>query len=246
MQIHVHLLPSLTSPQELAGFPVVVIDVLRATTTMVYALAAGASQIIPCLDIAEARDIARRRVPPVVLGGERGGRKIKDFDVGNSPTEYTSERVSAATIVFTTTNGTSALRYTTAADPVLLGAFVNLSAVAAQLSDFSQVHLLCAGTGGAITREDTLLAGAIVERLVVAPGREVHLDDPARLAHAAWLALGDDRFSPDTLTAALRQTQGGRNLIAIGMEADLACASQIDQFAIVPYLERSTWTIRGA
>ncbi len=243
MQIRVHLLPSLTSPQELAGCPVVVIDVLRATTTMVCALAAGANQIIPCLDIAEARDIARHRIPPVVLGGERGGRKIDGFDVGNSPTEYTSERVTAATIVFTTTNGTSALRYTTGADPVLLGAFVNLSAVVARLSDFSLVHLLCAGTGGAITREDTLFAGAIVDRLVDASGREADLDDPARLAHAAWLAIGDDRFAPATLAAALRQTQGGRNLIAIGMGADIVCASQIDQFAIVPHLEQSTWTI---
>jgi 2-phosphosulfolactate phosphatase len=160
--IQAHFLPQLTTPEALAGQTVVVIDVLRATTVITTALAAGARRVIPCLEVDEARQIAAR-LPKneVLLGGERHGLPIEGFDLGNSPADYTAERVAGRTLVFTTTNGTQAMRQCHQARRVLIGAFVNLRAVVAALTESESVHLLCAGTNGAITREDVLLAGAI-------------------------------------------------------------------------------------
>ena len=163
--IHVHLLPDLVPEEKLAGNVAVVIDVLRATTTIVHALAAGARQVIPCLSIDDARAAAASRTgEKVVLGGERQGVRIEGFDLGNSPSEYTPEAVGGRTVVFTTTNGTRAMLRCRQADHVLLAAFVNRAAVLAGNSRPSRqnVHIVCAGTGGAITREDVLVAGSLV------------------------------------------------------------------------------------
>src|SRR5438874_11853400 len=126
-QIDVYLLPALVEPAELAGKTVVVIDVLRATTTIITALANGATQVIPCLEIDEARKAAADFGSPAILGGERGGRPIAGFDLGNSPAEYSREQVAGKTVVFTTTNGTRALLRCKAARRVLLGAFISFS-----------------------------------------------------------------------------------------------------------------------
>src|SRR5262245_17681938 len=103
-QLDVYLLPDLAEPAALAAKTVVVIDVLRATTTIVHALAAGAREVVPCLEVEEARQVAARLGKVAVLRGERGGVAIAGFDVGNSPAEYTRERVGGKTVVFTTTN----------------------------------------------------------------------------------------------------------------------------------------------
>ena len=101
----------------------------------------------------------------IILGGERGGLPIPGFDLGNSPAEYTRERVAGKTVVFTTTNGTRAMQRCKQASRVLLGAFVNFSAVCRELGGVEQVVLVCAGTDGHVTREDTLFAGAVVDDL---------------------------------------------------------------------------------
>src|SRR5947208_10202296 len=105
-----HLLPGLLEPPELRGGVAVVIDVLRATSTIVHALAAGAQALIPCCEIDEARRIAATFPPgTALLGGERRGVMIPGFDLGNSPGDYTAEVVGGKIVVFTTTNGTGAL-----------------------------------------------------------------------------------------------------------------------------------------
>ena len=121
-----HFLPDLTAPEKLAGGAVVVIDVLRATTVIAHALAAGARQVIPCLEVDEALRIAQT-LPKgqAVLAGERDGLKIDRFDLGNSPAEFTPESVAGKTLVFTTTNGTRAMTYCRDARRVIIGAFVN-------------------------------------------------------------------------------------------------------------------------
>src|SRR5258706_13920045 len=134
-QLDVYLLPALVEPAQLAGKTAVVIDVLRATTTIVHALAAGATQVIPCLEVDEARRIAAELGERAISGGERGGKQIPGFDLGNSPAEYSRERVAGKTVVFTTTNGTRAMLRCKAARRVLLGAFVNFSAVCRELVD---------------------------------------------------------------------------------------------------------------
>jgi 2-phosphosulfolactate phosphatase len=161
-RLSVHLLPDLVDESELAGATVVVIDVLRATTTITYALAAGAREVVPCLEIEDARQATRRFLSgEALLGGERGGVKIEGFDLGNSPEEYTSEVVKGRSVVFTTTNGTRAMMRCRKAKRVLIGSFVNLTAVQEAIEAEDNVAILCAGTDGQITYEDVLAAGAI-------------------------------------------------------------------------------------
>ena len=261
--LNVHFLPQLVRPEDLADGTVVVIDVLRATTTIASALAAGARQVIPCFEVDEARrmavDYAAAAYPAAaaVLGGERGGRRIEGFDLGNSPAEYTRESVGGRTVVFTTTNGTKALRHCQSAKRVLLGAFVNLSAVARAVVDDEKLHLLCAGTRGEISGEDVLLAGAIVARWI---GSESHtapatanprailsFNDQARIAAACWLRLaGSGAALPawERLVAELRGSQGGRDLIEVGFDADIEAAAAIDRCDMVPRLDGASGAIR--
>ena len=185
-RLNIYALPKFADPEALDGGTVVVIDVLRATTTIVYALAAGAKTIIPCGEIDEARSVAARFLPNErILGGERGGAKIEGFDLGNSPEEYTPERVRGKTVVFTTTNGTRALLHAKRARQILLGAFVNATATVQRLIGQETVHLLCAGTDGQPTDEDIMLAGMLAEKLRQG-GAEYKLNDQAIAACDLW------------------------------------------------------------
>lgn len=245
--LHAHLLPSLMSPHCAVGHTVVVIDVLRATTTMVYALGAGAREVIPCVEVSEARQLAAQSNGRVLLGGERRGLPIDGFDLGNSPAEYTGHTVSGRRIVMTTTNGTRAIARCEGAARIYMGAFANLSAICRALRNEPQVDLLCAGTRGEITREDTLLAGAILDGLPPADTKDspaARLNDQAIIARDAWRSAGCDLTSGKRLAATLRDTQGGRNLLAIGQDRDIELAAQIDRFDILPELDRDTGAIR--
>src|SRR5262245_53129124 len=119
--VQVHLLPSLVPAGRLAGGLAVVIDVLRATTTIIHALAAGCSAVIPAAEVEEARERAGRMLAgKVLLGGERDGRPLPGFDRGNSPLEYTPAACRGTTLVLTTTNGTRALLRAAEAERVLV------------------------------------------------------------------------------------------------------------------------------
>jgi len=242
-----HFLPELVCSDDLAGRVAVVVDVLRATTTIVAALAAGARAVVPCLTIDEARRVASA-LPPgtALLGGERGGLAIEGFDLGNSPAEYTSQAVTGKTIVLTTTNGTKALVRCRGASQVVLAAFVNFSGVCEYLLRIERptlIDIVCAGTDSHQTQEDVLLAGALAGRLADAAGWQ--LDDGAAMARAAWSAVsrGDDDELPSRVIATLRDSRGGRNLIAIGMDRDIETAAEIDRFNIVPRFDPSTGAV---
>ena len=248
--INVHLLPVLVEPHELAGTTVVVIDVLRATTTIIHALAAGAKEVVPLLEVDEARDLAAKLPGQAVLGGERGGKRIEGFDLGNSPLEYTSATVGGKTLVFTTTNGTRAMLRCAQARRILIAGFVNFSAVCRELTGEEQIEIVCAGTDGHVTREDTLLAGAIVEEVgqalpdTVRKAEPALRNDQAEIAADAWRTAVGTLSGRDPLAAALRESRGGRNLIEIGQEDDIDLAAQIDRFDIVPELDIAAWRIR--
>ena len=247
--LKVHFLPSLTSAEELAGGAVVVIDVLRATTTIVHAVAAGAREVIPCLEIEEARRVAAGFPKgTALLGGERGGLKIEGFDLGNSPEEYDPATVGGKVVVLTTTNGTRAMMLCRRAKRELVGAFVNASAIARALASEENVHLLCAGTQGEITREDVLFAGCAANRLLrKLSDAEPEQNDPCRLARESYSSLLGDAGAIVQETALLhrelRHSQGGRNLIDVGLDRDIGVAAQIDRFAIVPELDLEKWSI---
>lgn len=230
--VHVHLLPALVPVGRLAGAVAVAVDVLRATTTIVHALAAGCSAVIPCAEVEEARERAdRMRAGKVLLGGERDGKPLTGFDRGNSPREYTPSVCRGTTLVLTTTNGTRALLKASEADRVLVGAFVNYSAVCEQLkAEARPVHIICAGSAGEVTLEDTLFAGALVDFLSEAC--EVRLNDGARLAWDCYEHHGK------VLQGALEISQGGAQLRRLGYDDDIKAAGRVDQFALVPELRR--------
>ncbi len=258
-EIRAYFLPQLVAPAELSGGVSVVINVLRATTTITAALAAGAREVIPCLEVEDARRAAANLpAGQAVLGGERGGLKIDGFDLGNSPSAYTPATVGGKSLVFTTTNGTRAMLHAREADEIWLAALVNLSAVVGRCAELKRIDLLCAGTGGKITREDVLLAGAIVARLT-APVGDPHrfgpahdgivINDQAAIARDAWLlalAAPGEPTTTELLRKTLRQTQGGRNLAALRLEDDLADAAAIDRYAIVPRFDPRSGRITPA
>ncbi len=248
--LRVHFVPDLVEPTELAGNRCVVVDVLRATTTMATALAAGARAVVPCLTVEDARQGASSFPPgEVVLGGERGGLPIEGFDLGNSPAEYHAGVVADKTVVLTTTNGTQALVHCQAASEIVIGAFVNLSAVCEHLmqradADAIDVDVVCAGTELHVTWDDVLLAGAVAERLAADPNWQ--LDPQAEIARDAWLALsgsGSGGELKDRLVAALRESRGGRNLIRIGMQSDIELAAAIDSLSVLARFDPTTGAV---
>lgn len=242
-QAFVHLLPGLVTPEELAGSTVVVADILRATTTITYALAAGAAKIIPLLEVDRALEL-KSQIGGAVLGGERGGKKIAGFDLGNSPGEYTRNSVGGKTVLFTTTNGTRAMEMCRQANRVLLGAFANFSAICREVAELERLDILCAGTDSQITREDVLFAGAVIDDLH-RRGDTVLTNDQADIASDAWRAATQDFGGPKPLAEFLRASTGGRNLIEIGHERDIEIAAQIDKFDALGELDLRTWEIRA-
>ncbi len=251
--LNVYGLPSVVAPQEMRGGTAVVIDVLRASTTIVYALEAGAKEVVPCIDVEEARQVAGQFDPSeVVLGGERNGIRIDGFDLGNSPTEYTPDSVGGRTLVYTTTNGTRAMNVCRQADRVLVAAFVNALAVCRRLAEDDQIHLICAGTNGEFSRDDVLLAGLLVERLDRQSASRYQLNVQALTARENWTSsfalpytLGAEPLAPEALAVQLRQSAGGRHLVEIGLDADILTAAELDCSSIVPELDPETFRIRA-
>jgi len=250
--LNVYALPKLVAPEEMTGGTVVVIDVLRACTTIAHALEAGAREVIPCEEVDEARSIAQR-VPDgeVILGGERKGLPIDGFDLGNSPSEYTFARVEGKTVVFTTTNGTRAMIHARLANHIIIGAFVNVTAVFEELAGQEQIHLLCAGTNGQMSHDDVLLAGLLVERIQREGGLLYEQNAQAITARETWLhsfalprAIGAEPLEPERLAKELRKSLGGRNLVSIGREDDILDAARIDQFSSVPALDPNRMRIQ--
>lgn len=216
------------------------LDVLRATTTIACALDRGAARVLPCLEVADARQLAATQPEGTfLLGGERGGRHIEGFDLGNSPAEYTSERIAGKTILFTTTNGTRAMHHCHQADEILLGSLVNAQAISDVLARRENVQILCAGTDGEITREDVLAAGAI-GRMVMSQAKHTVLNDQAQIAVDTWdRACSLGAATPGTVTISLlsrllADSCGGRNLMEIGMQSDIALAARLSSLAMVP------------
>lgn len=193
----------------------VVFDILRATTSMVTALAAGAEAVIPVANIPEALAIRDER-PDVLLAGERNGLRIRaeqtgsiDFDLGNSPRDFTADRVQGRTIVMTTTNGTRALRACENARAILISSFLNLRATIQWLRERNPEHviLVCGGTYEEPALEDTLAAGAVCERLwpQYAAG---HVSDSAEMARRLY-----PLFQANLLDA-MKHARNGRRLLA--------------------------------
>jgi len=228
-------LPALAN-RDLGNTACVVFDILRATSTFVTALQNGASEIIPVSEIDQA--VARRHEHPhCLLAGERDGLKIRaaqsggvDFDFGNSPREFTPEAVRGKTIVSTTTNGTRALRACTGAKCVLAASFLNLTATVRflQAGKYTELLLVCAGTGENPATEDILAAGAIVELLEIYEGRRMNITNNTFSAKTTF-SVAKEHFA-----RAVRDSHNGRRLLANpDLRDDVAYCSQRDIFNLV-------------
>jgi len=237
-----HLLPRLFPADAFSGCVGIVIDALRASTTMVHALHAGAVRIVPVLSVDEARAMAARAdFKGALLGGERGGVRIDGFDLGNSPAEYTPERVRGRTIIFTTTNGTAALLQAARATRVLVGSLCNLSAVCAAVArEPRPVHIVCAGTRDEVSLDDCLPAGAMTDALLRA-GRHLVADDSALLCLRAWREANSRAQAG--VVEAMKVSRGGRALVRMGFEADVELCARADTATIVPVYNPETGSI---
>ncbi|HWD91814.1 MAG TPA: 2-phosphosulfolactate phosphatase [Verrucomicrobiae bacterium] len=219
----------------------VVFDVFRATSSMVTALANGAEAIIPAGEIPEALEI-KRRAPAVLLAGERDGVRIRaalangtDFDLGNSPREFTQEKVSGRTIVMTTTNGTRALRSCAHAKTVLAGSFLNLRATAEFISraPVENLFVICSGTHEQSAYEDVLGAGALCDLLW--GGMDARgISDSAKMARQLYTD------AKTNLEAAASQSRNGLRLEGIPeLREDVPFCLQRDVFDFVAVLDRT-------
>ncbi len=234
----------LVRPEDLGAGVAVVIDVLRASTTICAALAAGAREVAPCLEVAEAVALAQKLGPAAcVSGGEREGRAVEGLTLGNSPAEYTADAVAGKTVALSTTNGTRVALFARQAQRVFIGALCNVSALCRVLrADGRDVHLICAGVRAQVAMEDCIAAGAIASQLIERGSTPSHDDQAimfARLFTASQLA------GRGSLTPSLRTSLGGRNLISIGLEADIETCAQVDAYAVVPELDRARNRITG-
>ena len=240
--LNVYALPDFFDPEELTGGAAVMIDVLRASTSIVHAFESGATEIRPCLNLDEARRIhAENQKNGFLLAGERNALPPEGFDLGNSPESFASEVVGGKSIVFTTTNGTKALGRCIKASRVFIGAFVNAAAVVRTICEFERVHLVCAGTVGEITREDVLCAGLLVDRLLQRGDKPYQLNAQAVTACEGWrnalpvpcvAAPNGDAVLP--LAKLLRDTPGGARVLAADRAPDIEAAARLDRFSSVP------------
>ncbi|RJP16618.1 MAG: 2-phosphosulfolactate phosphatase [Candidatus Abyssobacteria bacterium SURF_5] len=202
----------------------VVVDVLRATTTIVTALANQCAGILPVETPEEARRVAAEK--QYLLGGERNGLKIEGFHFGNSPLEYSRENIFGRFIIFTTTNGTRAIRSCAGADTVLMAAFVNGKAVADFLKTVEKpILMVCAGTRGEPSIEDTACAGMLLEDL------QRKLSERAEEAVALWRA-----HQHDVAGMMKRESAHGRGLVELGFEKDIEFAAEANKFSVIPVL----------
>jgi 2-phosphosulfolactate phosphatase len=225
--VDVAVTPDRLGPGAVADTTVLVIDVLRASTSIVTALGHGCEAVVPVATPEEAR--ARLVASPgSLMAGERRGEPLEGFDLGNSPLEFTRERVGGRRVVMTTSNGTRALLAARGAPAIGVAAFVNLAAAAAWAhAGGRDVMLLCSGERGARSLEDHVCAGLLAERLLaVEPAARA--TPAAEAARAAAAPYGKDiaRLAQDSSWA--------RHLASRGRAADVAACLSLDTSTVVP------------
>ena len=230
--IEVHLTPAELDEIQLKDKNVVVIDVLRSATTIATALQNGAKEIIPVGDIESAVKISGSLFGEVILrGGERNGKMIEGFNLGNSPAEYTEPAVKGKSIIFMTSNGTAAMVKGRYAKNLVVAGFINLSTVVDFLCTVGQdVLIVCAGKENKFCVEDAVCAGKIVSKLSREFEDSVDIDDGAKAAVAL-----DQTFGKSILKM-LKEADHGRYLTEIGFSEDLKLCSQVDSVPVLPLL----------
>lgn len=238
MRLSVYFTPVGLTQQDVAGRPVLVVDVLRGGTTIVAALGNGARAVLPASGADDAIRLSKNlERDGLLLVGEQGFRPIEGFDAGNSPLEMTSEKVDGMTVIITTTNGTKALLATDHGGPVFVGAGTNFSAAAAAaraaFEQTGELIILCAGNERRFALEDAYVAGRFARAILPSRARGVEINDAAIAAQQLVRRYGEK------WKVALSASSVARKLKELGMGGDVVAATEIDKFDIVPqYAER--------
>jgi 2-phosphosulfolactate phosphatase len=245
MKVTVFFTPLGVNSQEIAGKPMIVLDVLRTTTSIVAALSNGARAVLPASGQEEALRLAGNlERDAVVLAGERRMLPIDGFDLGNSPLEMLPDVVGDKTIVMATTNGTPALVASEQASPVLVGAATNFSAVVERarplFAEGGEIVILCGGRQRMFALEDAYAAGRFVDALV--PGKDRRQAD---FNDAAIASLELVRRYGDKWKRAVTASAAARDLKANGFKADLNAATEVDSQSIVPEYRDRLVTLPG-
>jgi 2-phosphosulfolactate phosphatase len=231
MKIDVFFSPGVVDEATVEGRDTVVIDVIRATSTLVEALANGARAIFPTVSTEEAVKLASSLGrEETLLCGERKGLKVEGFDLGNSPSEFTPEVVGGKQLVMTTTNGTRAFSAVEGAGRVLAASFLNLSAVVEALRSSTDLVVVCAGRENRFALDDALCAGLLLNLWLEGRESECTLNDAARVASDVA-----GTYTPNV--EFLRSTAAGKVLTEVGLGEDLQICADRDRHSLVPEMK---------
>lgn len=227
-KLQVCLTPALIPLYKIEDYIVVVIDIFRATTSICYGIENGAEAIIPVSQVEECAAYLDKE-PSYLLAAERDGEIVAGFDFGNSPFSYTADKVAGKTIVLTTTNGTHALHLSRKAKKIVIGSFLNLTSICNWLNEQGEnILLVCSGWKNNFNLEDTLFAGAVVERL---KNGSFSPDDPAIAANDLYTLAAND------LDGYLKKTSHSERLKQLGIERDIAFCLNVDTTTAIPVLD---------
>lgn len=235
--VKVYFSPATLDEFDLRDKTIVVIDVLRASTTITYAMAAGAREVIPVASVDQAMKIVGNLFSTAtMLCGERGGKRIEGFRLGNSPAEYTREIVEGKSLILTTTNGAVALTKAKYARHCYVSSFVNLSAsarVLAELNDLEETGLviICSGRENDFSLEDATCAGALLSLLMQV--KEIELTDSARTVLSIAKEYGGD------ILRTLQNSDHGKHLAQIGFAEDIITSAKVDSVPLVPVMDQT-------
>jgi 2-phosphosulfolactate phosphatase len=231
VRLDVFFTPNQVKPAETTGRLVLIVDVLRASTTVATALGNGARTVIPVEGadevISRSKEFARSQI---LLAGEQKMHSIAGFDIGNSPQAFTPPVVEGKTILITTTNGTRTLLGVQNARDIVIASYVNFSAVLALMkvaaSSNTDIAIICAGEEGSFTLEDSACAGRFVRSI---PKRaDIQTNDAA-----AASVLIEKKYG-DNIAKVFKESAHGQALASAGFGDDLTAAAQVDAYPVVP------------
>lgn len=221
--------PDLIDSYELEGKIVVIVDILRATSCMVSGFANGVKGIIPVATLDECKQYQK---DGFICAAEREGKQVDGFELDNSPFSYMNEKLKGKTICATTTNGTLAISKSMNAEKVIVGAFLNLSAIAIYLEHQpNDVIVHCAGWKGKVNMEDSLFAGALIEKLI--HSHALNCDAP-------YMALTYYQGVKNELLSTVQNSAHAKRLSKIGINKDIEFCLEIDRFNVIPVLMGKT------
>jgi 2-phosphosulfolactate phosphatase len=230
MKLNVFLSPIIIDELYFPGKTTVVIDVLRATSTIITAINNGAKEVVPVATIEFAVKVSGGMFGGhTLLGGERNTKKIEDFVLGNSPFEYSKEVVEGKTIVFYSTNGTKAIVKAKYSENLFICSFLNISEITKQLISLgNDLEIICSGRNNHFSLEDSICAGMLISKLQN-HNNNLDLNDSAIVVLTLYEKFGDN------IVSAMRGSDHGKILIENGFESDIEYCSKLDMFDIVPY-----------